>query len=117
MRIGIYGATGYTGLELISWLRRHREAEIVFATSRTYAGKRLSEALATGTRVIDLSNDFRLRDAAVYERWFKHAHGAPELLEQAVYGLPELYREQITDARLVGNPGCYPTSVILGLLP
>lgn len=157
MRIGIYGATGYTGFELIRWLRRHSEAEIVFATSRTYAGKRLSDAFATtddlplvdgsdvnpgdadvvflclphgettiktaievlaaGARVIDLSNDFRLRDAAVYEQWFKHAHGAPDLLREAVYGLPELYREQIKDARLVGNPGCYPTSVILGLLP
>ncbi len=157
MRIGIYGATGYTGFELIRWLRRHPNAEIVFATSRTYAGKRLSDAFATtddlplvdgseadpgavdvvflclphgettiktaievlaaGARVIDLSNDFRLRDAAVYEQWFKHAHGAPDLLDKAVYGLPELYREQIKDARLVGNPGCYPTSVILGLLP
>ena len=157
MRIGIYGATGYTGLELITWLRRHAQAEIVFATSRTYAGKRLSdafattdnlrlqdasevdagsadvvflclphgettiatarEALATGTRVIDLSNDFRLRDAAVYESWFKHPHGAPELLEQAVYGLPELYREQLRHTRLVANPGCYPTSVLLALLP
>jgi N-acetyl-gamma-glutamyl-phosphate reductase len=75
------------------------------------------EVLAAGARVIDLSNDFRLRDAGVYERWFKHAHGAPDLLKEAVYGLPELYREQIKDARLVGNPGCYPTSVILGLLP
>jgi N-acetyl-gamma-glutamyl-phosphate reductase len=157
MRVGIYGATGYTGFELIRWLRRHDEAEIVFATSRTYAGKRLSDAfpttdelplvdgseadpgavdvvflclphgettiktaievLAAGARVIDLSNDFRLRDAAMYEQWFKHAHGAPELLQEAVYGLPELYRAQIKGARLVGNPGCYPTSVILGLLP
>ncbi|HEY0733406.1 MAG TPA: N-acetyl-gamma-glutamyl-phosphate reductase [Herpetosiphonaceae bacterium] len=157
MRVGIYGATGYTGFELIRWLRRHPEAEIVFATSRTYAGKQLSEAfpttddlrlvdtaeadpagcdvvflclphgpttietakevLAAGARVIDLSNDFRLRDPQIYNQWFKHAHTAPELLSEAVYGLPEVYREQIATARLVANPGCYPTSVLLALLP
>ncbi len=157
MRIGIYGATGYTGFELIRWLRRHPEAEIVFATSRSYAGKRLSDAfpttddlplvdagaadpaacdvvflclphgettiatardvLAAGARVIDLSNDFRLRDPATYQRWFRHEHGAPELLREAVYGLPELYRKEIKTARLVANPGCYPTSVLLPLIP
>jgi N-acetyl-gamma-glutamyl-phosphate reductase len=157
MRVGIYGATGYTGFELIRWLRRHPQAEISFATSRTYAGQRLSDAfavaddlplinaeevdpgavdvvflclphgettistaqtvLAAGARVIDLSNDFRLRDPQNYARWFKHEHGAPELLAEAVYGLPELYRERIRTARLVGNPGCYPTSVLLALLP
>ncbi|HEX6290644.1 MAG TPA: N-acetyl-gamma-glutamyl-phosphate reductase [Herpetosiphonaceae bacterium] len=157
MRVGIYGATGYTGFELIRWLRRHPQAEIVFATSRSYAGKRLSdtfpttdtlplidaaeadpaacdivflclphgpttiataqEVLAAGARVIDLSNDFRLRDPQVYTAWFKHPHTAPELLAEAVYGLPELYRDQIRQARLVANPGCYPTSVLLALLP
>lgn len=157
MRIGIYGATGYTGFELIKWLRRHPEAEIVFATSRSYAGKRLSDAfpttddlrlvdagdadpaacdvvflclphgettiatarevLAAGARVIDLSNDFRLRDPQAYARWFRHEHGAPDLLREAVYGLPELYRKEIKTARLVANPGCYPTSVLLPLIP
>jgi N-acetyl-gamma-glutamyl-phosphate reductase len=64
-----------------------------------------------------LSNDFRLRDPHQYNTWFKHPHGAPELLEEAVYGLPELYRERIVGARLVANPGCYPTSVLLALIP
>ena len=69
-----------------------------------------------GVRVVDLSADFRLRDLAVYEQWYGE-HAAPELLEGAVYGLPELYREQIRDADLVANPGCYPTAALLGLAP
>jgi N-acetyl-gamma-glutamyl-phosphate reductase len=69
-----------------------------------------------GVRVIDLSADFRLHDAAVYEEWYR-AHPEPELLEQAVYGLPERYREQIRDADLVANPGCYPTATLLALAP
>jgi N-acetyl-gamma-glutamyl-phosphate reductase len=69
-----------------------------------------------GVRVVDLSADFRLRDPAVYEEWYlRHPH--PELIEQAVYGLPELYRAQIADAELVANPGCYPTATILALAP
>jgi N-acetyl-gamma-glutamyl-phosphate reductase len=75
------------------------------------------EVLAAGVRVIDLSNDFRLRDPRVYATWFKDPHAAPELLAEAVYGLPEGYRAQIAQARLVANPGCYPTSVLLALLP
>ncbi|MBC8208325.1 MAG: N-acetyl-gamma-glutamyl-phosphate reductase [Desulfobulbaceae bacterium] len=72
--------------------------------------------LRAGKKVIDLSADFRLRDVAVYEQWYQ-AHSSPELINEAVYGLPELYREQIKNARLVANPGCYPTSIILGLNP
>lgn len=72
--------------------------------------------LEAGARVVDLSADFRFRDRAVYEDWYQE-HTAPHLLAEAVYGLPELYREAIAAARLVGNPGCYPTSVILGLAP
>ena len=72
--------------------------------------------LAAGKKVVDLSADFRIRDAAVYEQWYQ-PHSCPELLGEAVYGLPELYREQVKKARLVANPGCYPTSVILGLAP
>jgi len=72
--------------------------------------------LAAGAKVVDLSADFRFRDRAVYESWYQE-HTAPELLAEAVYGLPELHREAIKTARLVGNPGCYPTSVILGLAP
>ena len=68
-------------------------------------------------RVIDLGGDFRLKDPALYERWYRHTHTAPGLLAEAVYGLPELWRDRIAGARLVANPGCYPTSIILGLLP
>jgi N-acetyl-gamma-glutamyl-phosphate reductase len=73
--------------------------------------------LDRGCRVIDLSADFRLRSGAVYEEWYGHPHTATDWLAQAVYGLPELYREEIKKARLVANPGCYPTSVILALAP
>ena len=72
--------------------------------------------LQMGKNVVDLSADYRLRDAAVYGRWYD-THLNPELLKEAVYGLPELYRGSITEASLVANPGCYPTSVILGLAP
>ena len=72
--------------------------------------------LAAGKKVVDLSADYRLRDAALYEAWYQ-PHTSPELLAEAVYGLPELYREQIRPARLVANPGCYPTSVALALAP
>ncbi|MBD3418603.1 MAG: N-acetyl-gamma-glutamyl-phosphate reductase [Chitinivibrionales bacterium] len=70
-----------------------------------------------GVRIIDLSADFRIRDAGVYCRWYKHEHPAPQLLEQAVFGLPEVYREHIRSAQIVANPGCYPTSVLLPLIP
>lgn len=72
---------------------------------------------AAGVRVVDLSADFRLTDQKIYERWYKTPHTAPELLDQFVYGLCELYRDQIKDAALIANPGCYPTSVNLGLYP
>jgi N-acetyl-gamma-glutamyl-phosphate reductase len=73
--------------------------------------------LARGIKVIDLSADFRLRDAAVYEDFYGHAHPAPDLLGEAVYGLPEIRSSEIRDARLVASPGCYPTSILLPLLP
>src|SRR5207237_9653898 len=73
--------------------------------------------LERGTKVVDLSADFRLRDAALYEEWYKHTHPAPALLDTAVYGLCELYRERIEGATLVANPGCYATAAILGLVP
>lgn len=72
--------------------------------------------LAAGCKVIDLSADYRLKDQAIYEQWYQ-THSSPEFFEEAVYGLPELYVEQIRTARLVANPGCYPTSVILALAP
>jgi N-acetyl-gamma-glutamyl-phosphate reductase len=74
------------------------------------------DLLAAGKKVVDLSADFRLRDVSVYEQWYQ-PHSAADLLKEAVYGLPELYREEIRTARLIANPGCYPTSIILGLAP
>ncbi|MCS6772886.1 MAG: N-acetyl-gamma-glutamyl-phosphate reductase [Anaerolineae bacterium] len=156
VHVGIFGATGYTGLELVRWLHRHPRARIGFAHSESHPGTRLSDvlpcsydltlvaldeaplekvdvvfsclphgisaevcqrALRAGKRVIDLSADFRLRQAQTYAQWYAHAHPLPNLLEIAVYGLPERYRAQIAQAQLVANPGCYPTSVLLGLLP
>ncbi|MGC8779729.1 MAG: N-acetyl-gamma-glutamyl-phosphate reductase [Anaerolineae bacterium] len=159
IKIGIYGATGYTGLELLRWLQRHPHAEIVWLTSENSAGQKfgdvfavpptlgrhtliasaaadpaavdlvfcclphgvslepVAKARAAGARVIDLSADFRLKDAAVYQQWYGHPHTQPALLAEAVYGLPELHRAEIARAGLIANPGCYPTSVILGLAP
>lgn len=159
IRIGIVGASGYTGVELIRLLAGHPGVEITVVTSRQHAGKPLAAVfpslgyrgplvyqnpspdelakqadffftavphktamtiapvlLAAGKKVVDLSADFRLRDSAVYETWYE-PHSAPELLAEAVYGLPELYRERIAGCRLLANPGCYPTSVILALAP
>lgn len=73
--------------------------------------------IQAGKKVLDLSADFRLRDAAVYQEFYDHAHPAPELLAQAVYGLPEVYREEIAKSSLVACPGCYPTSILLPLIP
>ncbi len=156
IRVGILGATGYTGIELVKILTRHQVAKITFATSDSYVGKKLSDvfpcaydiplvaheaaplhevdvaflalphgasadyakrALDAGARVIDLSADFRLHDPLVYKKWYGLDHHAPELLPTAVYGLPEIHRDEIAKTRLVANPGCYPTSVILGLAP
>jgi N-acetyl-gamma-glutamyl-phosphate reductase len=76
-----------------------------------------AEMVRKGRKVVDLSADFRLRDKDVYERWYKVPHTEPEALQEAVYGLPELYSREIACARLVANPGCYPTSAVLGLYP
>jgi N-acetyl-gamma-glutamyl-phosphate reductase len=92
-------------------------AELVFlAVPHQAAMAAAGPLLAAGAKVVDLSADFRLRDAAVYEKWYV-PHTAPELLSQAVYGLCEHYREEIRAARLVANPGCYVTSVLLPLIP
>ena len=155
VRIGIYGATGYTGYELLKIFVRHPEAEVVFASSESSAGKRYSDVypcpyeqvliapdeaplrsidlaflctphhasaplaqkvLAAGAKCIDLSADFRLYDAAVYQTWYG-AHPVPELLGEAVYGLTEVYRPEVARTRLVANPGCYPTGPLLALCP
>ena len=160
VRVGIVGATGYTGSELLRLLAIHPGAELTAVTSRRDAGKSVSDLfahlrgvvdlpfsppntaalgncdilffatphgvcmteapalLAKGVKIIDLSADFRLRDAAVFERWYGQAHSAPEWLREAVYGLPETHhREAIRNARLLANPGCYPTIVQLGFKP
>jgi len=159
IKIGIIGATGYTGLELLRVLFFHPNVKVNVITSRQFAGKKISElfpffkkytdlvlqpldleAIATqadvfftalphqvsmdivpallreGKRVVDLSADFRLKDVETYTIWYG-PHKAPEWLEKAVYGLPELYAEEIKKAQLVANPGCYPTTAILALAP
>jgi N-acetyl-gamma-glutamyl-phosphate reductase len=154
--VGVYGATGYTGFETLRLLKNHPHAELIFATSQTYAGRTLAEAypttlqqslvsaeeadlsgveavfcclphaasmptvlkaLSAGVRVIDLSADFRLKSAAVYEQWYRTPHQAPARLTEAVYGLTERNRAEIARTDLLANPGCYPTSVLLALLP
>jgi N-acetyl-gamma-glutamyl-phosphate reductase len=95
-----------------------RQCELVFfATPNGVAMTMAAELLAAGVRIIDLAADFRLKDLAVWEQNYAMSHAAPQLLQQAVYGLPELNRESIRAARLVANPGCYPTAVTLGFLP
>ena len=90
---------------------------VFFATPHNVAMRMMPQLLAKGVRVIDLSADFRLRDAQLWSQWYGEPHACPELLPQAVYGLPELNRAKIKNAQLVACPGCYPTSVQLGLLP
>ncbi len=94
------------------------ECDVVFfATPNGTAMQQVPELLAAGVKVIDLAADFRLRDVLQWEQWYAQPHACPDMLNEAVYGLPELNRESIANARLVANPGCYPTAVILGLLP
>ncbi len=152
----VAGASGYAGALAARLIHRHPEFELAAVTSRSEAGRRLSEVyphhrvplvmeeldldrhadvdaaivayphgaaaplvaalLERGVRVIDLSADFRLRDAAVYERWYV-THPHPDLIERAVYGLTELGRDAIAGADLVACPGCFPTAAILALAP
>ena len=157
--VGIVGATGYTGVELLRLLSGHPEVQIRVVTSRGDAGTpvaamfpslrgrvdldfvepdvaRLAECavvffatphgvahalagplLERGVKVVDLSADFRLRDATEWAHWYGQPHGAPAWLPEAVYGLPELNRELLRGTRLNAVPGCYPTAVSLALLP
>ena len=158
-KIGIVGATGYTGVELLRLLAPHPDVDISYVTSRSNVGTRVdnmfpnlrgyidlsfsdpsTEALAdcdlvffatpngiamnhaeilvkAGTKVIDLAADFRIKDIDIWSKWYGMQHACPDLVADAVYGLPEINRESLKTAQLVANPGCYPTSVILGLLP
>jgi len=159
IRVGVVGASGYSGRELLAILLHHPQVRIVRLFGNASAGRKIDEvhpslrkvlalelrefeksalkdvdllfvalpsgqalscvpeALAAGCRVIDLGGDFRLADATVYRQYYGHDHSAPALLSHAVYGLPEWNCNAIKDARLVANPGCYPTSIELALLP
>lgn len=158
IRVGVLGASGYTGAELVRILARHPETRIDLLTADRMAGKMLAEiypnlmdldlprmiriddadwsaldlvfcalphgttqeviaALPSNVKIVDLSADFRLADPEIYAQWYGHAHRAVELQKNAVYGLTELAREEVRGARLVANPGCYPTSVQLPLVP
>ncbi len=90
---------------------------VFFATPHGVAQSQVPDLLARGVKVIDLSADFRIRDIATWEKWYGQPHGCPELMGEAVYGLPEVNREAIRQARLIACPGCYPTGVQLGFLP
>lgn len=90
---------------------------VFFATPNGIAMQQTRELLAKNVRVIDLAADFRIKDVATWEKWYGMTHACPELITEAVYGLPEINREQISKAKLVANPGCYPTAVQLGFMP
>ncbi len=94
------------------------EVDLVFsAMPHQESAKEVITLLDRGIKVVDISADFRLKDATEYQNWYSFTHPAPQLLKQAVYGLTELYRSQVASARLVANPGCYPTGAILALAP
>ncbi len=90
---------------------------VFFATPNGIAMQQTRDLLAKGVRVIDLAADFRIKDIATWEKWYGMTHACPELVAEAVYGLPEINREKIKQAKLVANPGCYPTAVQLGFMP
>lgn len=160
IRVGIIGATGYAGGELVRILTSHKEAEIVWYGSRSYIEKNyadvyrnmfrivdakcmddnmeeladqadviftatpqgfcasiLTEEILKKTKVIDLSADYRIKDVAVYEQWYGIEHKSPQFIEEAVYGLCEVNRADVKNARLVANPGCYTTCSILTAYP
>ena len=160
IKVGIIGATGYAGGELVRILSGHKDAEIKWYGSRSYIDRKyadvyrnmfqivdavcmddnmeelasqvdviftatpqglcaslVNEEILSKTKIIDLSADFRLKDVKVYEEWYKIEHKAPRSLEEAVYGLCEVNRESVRNARLVANPGCYTTCSILTAYP
>jgi N-acetyl-gamma-glutamyl-phosphate reductase len=94
------------------------ECDVVFfATPHGVAMNQANALLAQGVRIIDLAADFRLQDTEIFEQWYKMPHACPDVLKESVYGLVELNRSKIANARVIGNPGCYPTTVLLGLAP
>ena len=90
---------------------------VFFATPHGVAMSQAQALLNAGVKVIDLAADFRLQDTVVFEKWYKMPHSCADILKDAVYGIPELYRDDIKKAQVIGNPGCYPTTVLLGLVP
>src|SRR5688572_11246708 len=98
-------------------VKRAKPDVVITATEHDLSMRFAAELIAAGLRVIDMSGAFRMKDAALYPKWYGFEHTAQDLLQQAVYGLPELYSENIASAKLVSNPGCYATSVILPLAP
>lgn len=90
---------------------------VFFATPHGVAMAQAETLVNAGVKVIDLAADFRLQDTVVFEKWYKLPHACPHILSNAVYGIPELFREKIKTAQVIGNPGCYPTTVLLGLAP
>jgi len=90
---------------------------VFFATPNATAMNSVPALLEQGVKVVDLSADFRIQDASVWQKWYGQTHACPELLSQAVYGLPEIHRDRIRSAQLVANPGCYPTCIQLGFMP
>lgn len=160
IKVGIIGATGYAGGELVRILTGHKEAEIVWYGSRSYIEKKyaevyqnmfqvvdatcmddniealakradiiftatpqgfcasmLNEDILNKTKIIDLSADFRIKEIATYEKWYGIEHKSPQFVEEAVYGLCEMNRETVKHARLIANPGCYPTCSFLSIYP
>lgn len=117
----LYPALGEAGDVVIEKLDAHSlrgRADLAFLCLPHVQSMAIAAPLLqAGLKVVDLSGDFRLKDAAIYEQYYKHAHSEPELLKEAVYGLPELHAAEIKKARLVANPGCYTTTSILALLP
>ena len=95
-----------------------KEADVIFtATPQGLCASLINEEILSGTKVIDLSADFRIKDVAKYEQWYALEHKAPQYVAEAVYGLPEINREDIKKARLIANPGCYPTCSTLTIYP
>ena len=90
---------------------------VFFATPHGVAMAQTPVLLAAGVKIIDLAADFRLQDINTFEKWYKMPHSCADILKDAVYGIPELYRDDIKKAKVIGNPGCYPTTVLLGLAP
>lgn len=160
IKVGIIGATGYAGGELVRILTGHKEAEIKWYGSRSYIDKKyaqvyqnmfqivedtclddnmealskevdviftatpqglcaslINEEILSRTKIVDLSADFRIKDVAAYEKWYGITHPTPQYIGEAVYGLCEINREKVRGARLVANPGCYPTCSTLSIYP